>query len=519
MDLPASQDEIERIYTELKGMHSSGMIPFVAGVDSDVPSLAECLEDCTVFANGHIELLNELAREMVVWGKDEKARFGAALMWDHPDTIETVMDVAGNLDRYILDDRIKNWEAAGRLELEKRGIQIDKRIEPFLDLESIGREYIYTKGCMTPMGYVTRKQSVPCSSKEQGYEPHRGCLLSVHMTDEKWNKKIFQLPLTEQKKSSLSVSKWNAYAIQYTSGYLGELPCYLPPGITLSELDQVADVINREVAKRGILEKEKLYAILEAGLPETIGEACEIIQGYENYVYVPADKMGRKTMARMLALQYARIVLPEELKPFCRYEEYMESFPDRYMVTTFTGHVFHPTRDYSRRLSESRTIRLYSPLTVSLFRHDRESFMPEILSGEGLIKRKTVIEATIKRHLPSDEECMGVFLNNQLLRAKVERMVPGLEVYDGQVWCALEVRTIGILTEAEQEELKRDWLRQMKEGWGLSLIEYPVHTEGGEMHIGLWDEDYGTALCIKTEEELKRPDFPEQEPGRMELYM
>lgn len=339
------------------------------------------------------------------------------------------------------------------------------------------------------------------------------------MTDEKWNKKIFQLPLTEQKKSSLSVSKWNAYAIQYTSGYLGELPCYLPPGITLSELDQVADVINREVAKRGILEKEKLYAILEAGLPETIGEACEIIQGYENYVYVPADKMGRKTMARMLALQYARIVLPEELKPFCRFEEYIESFPDRYMVTTSTGHVFHPTRDYSRRLSESRTIRLYSPLTVSLFRHDRESFMPEILSGEGLIKRKTVIEATIKRHLPSDEECMGVFLNNQLLRAKVERMVPGLEVYDGQVWCALEVRTIGILTEAEQEELKRDWLRQMKEGWGLSLIEYPVHTEGGEMHIGLWDEDYGTALCIKTEEELKRPDFPEQEPGRMELYM
>lgn len=315
------------------------------------------------------------------------------------------------------------------------------------------------------------------------------------------------------------MSKWNAYAIQHTSGYLGELPCYLPPGITLSELDQVADVINREVARRGILEKEKLYAILEAELPETIGEACEIIQGYENYVYVPADKMGRKTMARMLALQYARIVLPEELKPFCRFEEYIESFPDRYMVTTSTGHVFHPTRDYSRRLSEGSTIRLYSPLTVSLFRNDRESFMPEILPGEGLIKRKTVIEATIKRHLPSDEACMGVFLNNQLLRAKVERMVPGLEVYDGQVWCALEVRTIGILTEAEQEELKRDWLRQMKEGWGLSLLEYPIHTEGGEMHIGLWDEDYGTALCIKTEDELKRPDLPEQEPGRMELYM
>ena len=94
MDLPASQDEIERIYMELKGMHSSSMIPFIARVESDVPSLAECLEDCTVFKNGHLELLNELTREMAVWEKDEKERFGAALMWDHPDSIETVMDVA-----------------------------------------------------------------------------------------------------------------------------------------------------------------------------------------------------------------------------------------------------------------------------------------------------------------------------------------------------------------------------------------------------------------------------------------
>ena len=137
-------------------MHSSSMIPFIAGVESDVPSLAECLEDCTVFKNGHLELLNELTREMAVWEKDEKERFGAALMWDHPDSIETVMDVAKNLDRYILDDRMKNWGAAGRLELEKRGIQIDKRIEPFLDFESIEgickHERLYD-----PMGYVKNR--------------------------------------------------------------------------------------------------------------------------------------------------------------------------------------------------------------------------------------------------------------------------------------------------------------------------------------------------------------------------
>ena len=64
-----------------------------------------------------------------------------------------------------------------------------------------------------------------------------------------------------------------------------------------------------------------------------------------------------------------------------------------------------------------------------------------------------------------------------------------------------------------------DWLRQMREGGGLSLLEYPIYTEGGEMHIGLWDEDYGTELCIKTEEELRGPDLPTQESGRMGPYM
>lgn len=90
-----------------------------------------------------------------------------------------------------------------------------------------------------------------------------------------------------------------------------------------SILDLVAVVINREVIRSRILGKEKFYAILEADLPENIGEASDIIQGYENHVYVPSDKMGPKEMARMLDLRYIRIVLPEKLRPFCRYGKFM----------------------------------------------------------------------------------------------------------------------------------------------------------------------------------------------------
>lgn len=515
MRLPASPDEIKQIYTELEKMHPSSMNPFVAEVESEI----EGLEDCMVFEGGHMEQLNELARDMAMWEKDERARFDAALMWEHPDTIETVMEVARHLECYILDDRMKNWEEAGRLELKKRGIQIDKGIEPFLDLESIGREYVDRKGCMTPMGYMTKKQTTPYRSKGQGYDPNTEPLLTVYMTDKNWHKEIFHLPLTEQKRASQAVGEWNTCVIQHTSGYLRELPCYLPPGITLSELDRITDTINREIIRKGILEKEKLYAILEARLPGTIEEACEIIQRYGSHVYVSADQMDRKDIARLLGLQYGRMLLPKELKPFFYYEKYIESLQERYMVTTSNGYVFHPVREYSRRLSEGGTIRLYSPMTVTVFWNDRDGFMPEILSGERLIKQKANIEAEFKRHLPSCEEGMGAFLDNRLLRAKVERMVPWIETYGDQLWCVLRVKTRGALTEAEQKELKNDWMRQMKEGWGMSLMEYPVRVEGGELHIGLWDTDYGTDLCIKTEEELKGTDATGQEPEGMEPYM
>ena len=221
---------------------------------------------------------------------------------------------------------------------------------------------------------------------------------------------------------------------------------------------------------------------------------------------IPYECHIKKAMERLLARHYSGAVLPKELEPYFSYEEYRKIFQTRCIMNTSTGVVFHPEKDFNRRLSGGHTIRIYSPLTVTMFRHDSDGLMPEVLAGERLIQQKDIITAELRRHQPSDEACMGIFLYNQLLRAKIERMVPMTEVYGEQLWCVLEVKTRGELTEAEHKELKDDWLRQMKEGWGMSLIEYPVYTEEGEMHIGLWDDDYGADLCVMTEEELKGSD-------------
>lgn len=521
MNLPASQNEIKHLYTELEKMHPSSMIPFIAGVESEIQTLAECVEDCTVFKDGHMEQFNELARLINTWEEEERVRFDAALQMDHPDTIEEVMDIANNLDRYILNTRMKNWKEAGRLELEKWGIQVDKKLEPFLDLEAIGTDYVHMAGCMTPMGYVAKQKEIPYKNNES---KHPGVfikedLLSVHMMDENWKKETFRLPLTEQEKNSQTIKKWNSYAIKDTSGYLEELPCYLPPDTTLSELIRVTDVIYREIVKKSLLNKDKLYAILEAELPERIEDVCKIIPGYENYEYIQVNKIDGQNMMRMMARHYLEIILPKELEPYFNYVEYMKTLHAPCIVVTSTGVVFHADGDFSHRLSGGQNLRLYSPITVTMFRNDSDGFTPEVLSGERLIMQKDRLNAELRRHQPPDKECMGIFLYNQLLRAKVEYMVPEIEAYGGQLCCALKVKTRGALTDAEHKELKNDWQRQMKEGWGMSLIEYPIYLDEGEMHIGLWDDDYGTDLCIKTEEELKGTDITGQKPEGMEPSM
>ena len=82
-------------------------------------------------------------------------------------------------------------------------------------------------------------------------------------------------------------------------------------------------------------------------------------------------------------------------------------------------------------------------------------------------------------------------------------MMPGAGIYGGQPWGTCDLTLRCPLTEAEQKELVDDWRLQMKEGWGMTLMEYPIWIDGGEMHIGFWDMDYGRNLSIRTGEGVK----------------
>lgn len=290
-------------------------------------------------------------------------------------------------------------------------------------------------------------------------------------------KKWFPLPFTERDRESPSYRTVALQPVTGTSGYLRELPRYLPPGITVLDLDRVAGELSRTV-KEGEFQLDKLYAILEAGLPEDVGEACHIIQAYDGYQYFSLMATGSSEITGLAMAHH-------------------------HMAHTSFGYVSHPDVGSIRPLTGGRDIRLYSPLTVTVYWDSQDGMEPEVLSGGRLVPYKDMIGTAIREHLPATGEGLEDFVDNRLLRRKVGRMMPGAGIYGGQPWGTCDLTLRCPLTEAEQKELVDDWRLQMKEGWGMTLMEYPIWIDGGEMHIGFWDMDYGRNLSIRTGEGVK----------------
>lgn len=502
MALPADEQAASTAYKKLETMHPSMMRPFLTAVVSDIEGLGNYLGDCLVFQDGHMEWLNALAKTIDGWSREEKTRFTAGLKLEAPEDIEGVIEVARHLDSYVLEPDIKDWKQAGRLALKEKGMQINEALDGFLDYERIGMDYIKSKGCMTPMGYVRKKKTEQEATDKRtlSEKMHYEGVLTIYLTDDDRVKHLFCLPFMEHEKNGPLYKKFASSVITDAKGTLGNLPHYLPPGVTLSELNRVAEEVSKSIQRAG-RHRDKLFSILEAGMPENIEEACSMIQRYEDFEVLLSETRDTQSAGEVLMKRFG-LAVPEELTSYFRYDQYVEMVSaEGYLTPTSFGYVFTSDKNLIRHFNEPQTIQLYSPLTVSVYWDAHGGWVPELLEGDELIQRKDEIETAIIKHLPPDETCLGAYVTNQLLRRKLSQMVPGVEVYDGQLWGVLKVKTYCPLTKVEHDELLEDWKEQAKNGWGKQFLETPVYIEGGEMYIGYWDCDYGRNLSILTEEE------------------
>lgn len=159
-------------------------------------------------------------------------------------------------------------------------------------------------------------------------------------------------------------------------------------------------------------------------------------------------------------------------------------------------------------------IRLFSPLTANLYTADGcggFSDWPDELSTTELCNYTDAILKQIqKEHLNSEgDRGLATYLHNTALEQKVYSMQPTVEIWQGELWGVLEVKSHGELSPAELDALTEEWCGQESDGWGEGFEQRPIKTDDGELFVSFWNP--GNSFFITPEQNLKQP--PERNFG------
>mgnify|MGYP000232217450 CR=1 FL=1 len=82
-----------------------------------------------------------------------------------------------------------------------------------------------------------------------------------------------------------------------------------------------------------------------------------------------------------------------------------------------------------------------------------------------------------------------------------------VEIWQGELWGVLEVKSHGSLSEKELEAVKDYWSGQESDGWGEGFEQRPIQIEDGELYVSFWNSS--DSFFITTEEQLKGTQMPE----------
>lgn len=154
------------------------------------------------------------------------------------------------------------------------------------------------------------------------------------------------------------------------------------------------------------------------------------------------------------------------------------------------------------------TIRLFSPLTANLYAADEYGDFPdcpeELSPAELCNHEDAILEQIQKEHLDSEgDRGLAVYLHDEVLEQKVYSMNPSVEIWQGELWGVLEVKSHGELSPSELDALTVEWCGQESDGWGEGFEQRPIKTDDGELFVSFWHS--GSDFFITPEQKLKQP--------------
>lgn len=332
--------------------------------------------------------------------------------------------------------------------------------------------------------------------ENKGNEKHRTETISLPATKER----------LEQARKAMGAKRLERCRIMNRKSAKRELMDYLPLSYDLNGLNAFAKVL----AEQGVLSSEektnKLLAALEAELVEDMKSASEIAAHLERYEILPDHLQSPKEYA-LYIWEKEKLQIAGEMKAFVDFEAFGKHRMRKDGVVR-TSHGVIARRDQPmKQLPEELTeIRLFSPLKAEFYfmdewgntSEDREEVTPkELCQYEEQITGKI----TQERLDTEGDRGLAVYLDNRLLGRKVYSMTPAVEIWQGELWGVLEVKSYGPLSQNMLDAVIEEWRGQESDGWGEGLEQRPIQTGDGELYVSFWNSS--DRFFITTEERLK----------------
>ena len=492
----------------------------IGAVTSPLEGLKTYLEGMTLRPGQGIRELEFLDRHMDCMTEREKCIFQAALEIEEPRSVMEIVNLSCNLDKFALYDGVSSHEELGKRVLGNE--EMSEKVALYLDYGAAGEKYAGSHaGCFTQLGYAVRTGEAlePLYDGKRLPEPgyDRSCVIQAWLSSPYYAAGHYRyypvslpapddrLALAEEK---LGGRKLDEYEVINVCCPVRELESCLPFSRDVREMNAFAGLL----AERNILgdagTREKLFAVLEAEVPENMAEAMEIAAGLERYTILPEDIRTADDYADYF-LEEAQIYIDEEVQPFLDYKRLGEcQMRKDGVVQTEHGLVRREDIPMAQPTEELEKFKLFSPLKGILYPYDEDwggtsDQAEEISAGELCQYEDKILERIRQERLEEEgERGLAVYLGNRLLKRKVFSMKPTVEMWNGELWGVLEVKSHGPLSPQELSGLMEEWLGQESDGWGEGFEQREIKTEEGDLCVSFWHS--GDDFFIKTESDLKQ---------------
>ena len=318
------------------------------------------------------------------------------------------------------------------------------------------------------------------------------------------------LPATEERleeiRKSMEVDQLEQCHIINLIGIEPDLVDYLPQNHELKELNAFAKILVDQDLISSEEKMEKLMAALEAEMPDGMEAALEIAGHLERYEILPGHLQSPEEYAAFV-LERENIPVDEKLSPFVDYGAFGRYHMKKDgAVQTGKGLILRKDRPVASLPDELSEIRLFSPLKAEMYRETGWGGLseePEEIPADELCEYEdSIMEQIAGERLDSEgERGLAIYLQIRLLNRKVASMVPAVEVWQGELWGVLEVKSYGPLSRNMLKAVMDEWSGQESDGWGEGFEQRPIETDEGELYVSFWNSS--DDFFIITEEQLK----------------